>query len=365
MAGGAETYKTPSDAADDDSAEFVLAPEDWLRALPPEIETEPEATEGGAGEALAPPTSAVTFKVEPQGEPQERGTRYYAVDQSDGHRVYTGKVTVYGTRRGLGCYSGDIRYDRMREEQNVGLWAHFIWPTAMGESEGCHIVVNAWDRARFTWGFYQLAAHTANENLILLMRELLKLPAASFYFPDLVLSEGKVARRSASGAPVSLEREVWSAAHRETQLPDFMSYLNLTDTRVENGEVATSARFIDWARRDPEMLATTIRVSVDIMKRRLRGFADAYGLRGRRAELAIWVSDMFHQGRGSPSQVRAALRLPTFEEQLAALSRIDTTGNFATRRATVDRHVRQLIAEHRFDGDMLGEGALVLEEAGT
>jgi hypothetical protein len=78
------------------------------------------------------------------------------------------------------------------------------------------------------------------------------------------------------------------------------------------------------------------------MKRKIKARAGTFGLVGKRPELAIWVSDMFHHGRGSTSQVRAALALPTFAQQLDALSRIDTTGKHAARLKTVKKKVQVL-----------------------
>ena len=307
---------------------------------------------------------SVQFKVDPFGEPQASGTKYYVIDQADGQKYYAGKVLKYGSRRGLSRASTLLKYDRFESENDIGLWAHFMWPSVMAESHGRYITINAWDRAHFTWGFYQLAAHTARDNLILLARELLKLPSAGKYFPDLTLdSEGKVAKIK-DGDLVSLEREVqvdvgnWT----ETQIPDFMEYLNPSSRRVDNSEVLTSAKFAAWALEDPAMRKATVEISVAIMKRKIKARANTFGLIGKRPELAIWISDMFHQGRGSVSQVRDALSLSTFEKQLDALSEIDTTGNHAARRKTVRKHIKVLMDEERFKGIGFGEGALSFDE---
>ncbi len=306
-------------------------------------------------------SATVRYSVTPIGEPQDRGTKFYVDNLDTGERVYVGQVAIYGNRRGLSRYSEDVKYERAHAEASIGAWAHFIWPSVMAESGGRHLVINAWDRAHFTWGFYQLAAHTAKDNLILLMRELLKLPTAARFFPDLLLDNGKLHRRTSNGT-VTLEREVevdvgsWT----ETQLPDFMAYLNTSSRRLDNQEVITSAKFLAWAREDPAMLDTTIRVSTEIMQRKIARLAQRLDLIGRRPELAIWISDMFHQGRGSFSQASAALSKPTLREQLAALSQIDVTGAHAPRRATVNRHVDILINEGRFANSAFGEGELAL-----
>ncbi len=337
-----------------------------LRGIPIEellAQEPPESTREATFDPTTQPRSAgpVRYAVDPLGEPQGNGTRFHVTDLDTSERIYVGRTTNYGSRRGLSRYSDTIPYDRFKAEATIGAWAHFIYPSVMAESGGRHLVINAWDRAHFTWGFYQLAAHTAGDNLILLMRELVQLPSAKRYFPDLVLVDGKLAQMTGDG-PVTLERqaEVNVGGWTETQLPDFMAYLNPSSRRLDNQEVIASAKFIAWAEEDPAMLETTIRVSTGIMKRKIRHWAGRLDLLGKRPELAIWVSDMFHQGRGSLNKAREALNQSTFPRQLQALSEIDTTGHHAQRRATVRQHIEVLLNEGRFDGAAFGEGALAL-----
>ena len=337
--------------------------DDVLRGFPIEsVEADEEALpslpQGGPFETENN-NRPVRFTVKPENEPQDRGTKYYVVDEDTGTTHYAGKVLKYGSRRGLSRSSTLLKYDRFDAEQIIGAWAHFMWPSVMAESNGRYISINAWDRAHLTWGFYQLAAHTARDNLILLMRELVQLPSAARYFPDLTLLNGKVARQTDAG-PVSLEREeeVDVGSWTETQIPDFMAYLNPSSYRVDEGEVLTAAKFATWALNDKAMRDATVRVSVEIMKRKIKTRAHRYGLIGKRPELALWVSDMFHHGRGSASQVRHALSLPTFEKQLDALSKIDTTGRHTARLNNVKRYVQLLLDEKRFNDVRFGEGVL-------
>jgi hypothetical protein len=220
-------------------------------------------------------------------------------------------------------------------------------------------VLNTWDRAHLTWGFYQLAAHTADENLIVLFRELLKLPLARFYFPDLTLHEDRVALVTEQG-PRSLEGVVVNQRNRERQIPDFMSYLNPSITSIDDAEVLNCAKLVHWAARDPEMLITTTRVSIDTMKRKLARLDKMFSLTGRRPEVALWVSDIFHQGRARKETVARALALPDTAQQLAALAQIDGGGKYASRCTTVRKHLAVLIDERRFDGVVFGQGPLSL-----
>lgn len=347
-----------------DDDELTLNAEDVLRGIPSsEIEADDEPLP--APLAADSDTTAVTpvrYKVTPEGEPQEPGIKYSVTDLDTGVTSYAGKVLQYKSRRGLSRVSNDLLYDRFAAEQQIGAWAHFMWPSVIAESNGRYISINAWDRAHFTWGFYQLAAHTPRDNLILLMRELVKLPSARRFFPDLTLVDGKVAQVTSTGT-VSLEREqeVVVGDGTEIQIVDFIAYLNPSSFKMDEREVVTAAKFATWAVEDSAMRQATVRISVAIMKRKIKARAATFGLIGRRPELAIWISDMFHHGRGSTDQAKAALARPTFAEQLDGLSRIDTTGHHAARLASVKASVKVLLDENRFEGVRFGEGKLSLD----
>lgn len=108
------------------------------------------------------------------------------------------------------------------------------------------------------------------------------------------------------------------------------------------------------------MLATTARVSIKIMKRKLKSRASRLDLLGEWPELAILVSDINHHGLGSAALIGDALAEATFAKWLDALGRIDRTGNFAGRRETVAQTVEVVMEERRFDGVVLGDGRLAL-----
>lgn len=353
-----------TDPFDDDT---TIAPEDLLGALPlSALESDDEALPSAppAGEPGAAPLAAgATFTITPTDEPQEAQIKFTATDSRTGSSFYVGRITTYGSRMGLSRRSDAVIYDRERRAETFGAWAHFIWPSAMAESAGQEIVINAWDRAQFTWGFYQLAAHTPDDNLILLMRRLAALPSAAIFFPDLGLDdEGRLTRKLGSGEVVSLEKvtEVPVGNDTERQIVDFMCYLNPSSRRFDEAEAVTAAKFIAWAAEDPEMLKTTLDVSIGIMKDKIRRWANTLGLIGQQPELAIWVSDIIHQGRGTRALLQAAVAQPNFETRLDALSRIDKYGSFDERRATVKAAVETLMNEKRFEGVAFGSGELTL-----
>lgn len=339
------------------------------------ISRQPRRSDEGADVSI----SSVDFSFEPSAEPIANTTRCFARERADPERFFVASAVKYQSMRGLGIVAGGIdllnspKYNRLVEESRLGLWAHFMAPTVAAESfGGLHLLVNSYDRAAFTFGFYQLAAHTPNENLIILFRALVKLPNARAYFPDLSLSaSGHVTQQTASG-PKNLEREVevtLASGNRETQIPDFMAYLNPSVASVEIRELSNAARLMHWVRRDPAAMNASVLVPYQTMRKKIDRFAPVFDLVGKEPELAIWVSDLKHHGRGGRlvnDKIKAALREPTFEKKLAALSKIDNyndanpNGQFKERRDTVGAVVNQLRREGRFAGVKFGEGPLSL-----
>ena len=165
--------------------------------------------------------SEINLSIIAPNNPQKKFSKWYAIDKKSQAKFLIGQTVPYkdadGNHRGL--YNSrvineipSLTYDRSAAEKSIGLWAHFIWPSVTAESgNGHHLVINTYDRARFTFGFYQLAAHTPKANLILLFRALLKLPSAKSYFPDLFLKNGRVHRKNKNG---TYSLEVATKVHR-------------------------------------------------------------------------------------------------------------------------------------------------------
>ena len=317
--------------------------------------------------------------IEHDGPPQKRGTTWTANIKGK-RRIVVGRTTFFkdgdGEHLGIGVGSKllkeipQVLYDRNAAEAEWGLWAHFLWPTVTAESYGgYHLIYNTYDRARFTFGFYQLAAHTPGDNLILLFRELLALPSAKNYFPDLALVDGKVVQIVGSGHQ-SLE-EITKVTRpngkKESQLLHLMKYFNPDDKAMEQTEALRCAQMTYWLIDDPDALDAAVRVPFKIMLTKIGKRVGPLKLVGRRPELAIWISDILHQGRGktktqSPlDKVKAALAQPTYEKQYAALYDIGSeVPDYDGRRKTVDKCIKTLQAEKRFDGVVFGKGKLTL-----
>src|SRR5262245_55947408 len=124
--------------------------------------------------------AAIDFSITHEGEPQKTLTKWFAKPSDGGKKFLVGYTVSFkdgdGAHKGLALTrflneAPKLYYDRVAAAKDFGLWSHFIWPTVVAESAGGHhLLVNTYDRARFTFGFYQLAAHTPNDNLILLFR---------------------------------------------------------------------------------------------------------------------------------------------------------------------------------------------------
>jgi hypothetical protein len=324
--------------------------------------------------------AAIAFEITRDGPAQTKGTTWFAAEAGKPKTKFTIGQTV-SFKDGDGAHRGlyqtailpqipKLYFDRNAAASTLGLWAHFIWPTVTVESAGGHhLLINTYDRARCTFGFYQLAAHTPNDNLILLFRALLALPKAVDYFPDLQLKNGKV-HRNEGGTSHSLE--VVTNVHRpngkfEDQIVGFMSYLNPDTTTAGSAEAETAAKLMHWLLNDPAAIEASVAVAISIVKRKVRAQASIYKLEGKDPRLAIWVSDISHQGRGTKSAITAALAETTIARQLAALQAIDVVDNDGNplntpRRNGVKKCVDKLQTDKVFDGVLLGDKKLPLKD---
>jgi hypothetical protein len=312
---------------------------------------------------------SITVTVARDGPPNRKGTNWTATIAPGGRTFLVRQSASYspGSVTTRGIYQSKViaqlpqlAYDRAAAAARHALWAHFIWPSVIAESNGYHLTLNTYDRAAFTFGFYQLAAHKPKDNLILLFRHLLTLPSAANYLPDLVLQNGKV-HPKVGGVTRNLEAETsvtLPSAEVETQIVGFMTYLNPDSGNVGDIEVINGAKLMDWLLRDRAAMQASEDIAFEIMKRKLAKRATQYGLRGKDPRLAIWVSDIHHQGRGRVDDVKTALRATTLAGQLDALSKVDTTGTHAPRRSTVKRCIAQLHSEGIFAGVTLGDANL-------
>lgn len=222
-------------------------------------------------------------------------------------------------------------YDPRSYEQALDQWAYLLDVTAYCESKNYFNLVNTYDRARFTFGFYQLAAHTPRDNLILLFRAALLDPEFQKLFPDLKLVGGKVLRVASDGVATDLEAEVFDPATGEHQLRNLMAYLNPERTQIDEQEVLQCARVVWWANETQACADAQVNVANQILQRKFsERYAEWYDLDGELDTVCAIVADIHHQGRGNKAAVRAALGAPDKEQALLEIGKAKYAGRVTT-----------------------------------
>ena len=326
-------------------------------AGPPEAADARPGNAGAAGQLAAlavsaVPTSTADIAFETSGSD-------HFMRLPEGKKFYLGTEVGFTddmARRGLyqpskpeklSQIAGAGKYNRSASEAVIGKMAYIIWPTVMAESSGYFARLNSYDRAAFTFGCYQAAAHTPNANLIVLFRRLLELPNADRYFPDLFLVADehgvhRVHERMSNSATRSLEdaKEVRRPNGKvEVQLPDFMTYLNSNPAAVDDAERTAAARLYLWLLEDPEAGNTQVRHAADTARtrvaetrRKIPGFA-ATDWRE-----VIWVNDIRHQGRGGYAAIKQALESSSPIVNLAKIG----VESYPERVKTVRQCIEQL-----------------------
>lgn len=273
------------------------------------------------------------------------GKRIYA--SVDGEpRFYLGSDVAYLGRRGLMNTANPPgpRYQPADWQAAHGDWAWYLLPTITAESRGAFTCLNTYDRAAFTFGHLQYAAHTPDDNFVVLLRQLLALPLAASYFPDLAVVAGRVVRKQ-DGVSKPLESAASTAA--------LMAYLNATATKVDDAEAERAARFVDWCLRDPAARAAMVDYGVRQQRHRLAETARNVPLDGVVDKLCLVVLDVRHQGRGGYASLRAALAAA---DPLDALLSIGAA-KYPERVSTVRTVLRDLEAAGRVGGKVYGRAA--------
>lgn len=231
-------------------------------------------------------------------------------------------------------------YDPAQYVPTIDHWAYLLDVTAAGESNGSMNVVNTYDRAHFTFGFYQLAAHTPRDNLILFFRMALLHEEFQGLFPDLRLKAGKVFRVGKDGTETDLEAETYDPATGEHQLRAFMTYLNPERLVVDEQEVLQAARMVWWANESQIGREVQVRVSNAILQRKMsERYSAWYGLDGQPDTVCAAIADIHHQGRGKKAEVRAALKE---KDPLLALTKIGE-GKYPERCKTLRARLRKWV----------------------
>jgi hypothetical protein len=200
-------------------------------------------------------------------------------------------------------------------------WAQLMELTGYCESKNRFNLINTYDSAKFTFGFYQLAAHTAGDNLILLFRALMGLSNAADYFPELVMYDGRLHRIDEDGGRTDLEVETATGPGGRRQLQRFMDFLNAKRLDHDMQEVLQSARIIHWANEEALQRDLQVEVSCDILQTKMeKRYARWYDLHGQSDTICALIADIHHQGRATKSKVKAALKSNDPVEKLITIN---------------------------------------------
>lgn len=229
------------------------------------------------------------------------GRNQFANAFNEPNPFYLGFSTSYLRNEGMmhNKPTEGLIYNPADYEADYGFWAYFIHPTSLCESQGSFLCLNTYDRAKFTYTFMQYAAHVPNGDFVKYFRQLLQLPNAAEYFPELSLVNGFVHLNKLEGTVIQLEDNQSTAG--------LMDYLNPTLEAVDPPELLNAARFIHWTMNDPEHRKLQVGVAVEHMKEAMANYSKRYSLNNVPDGVCLVICDIRHQGRAKSSQIISAL----------------------------------------------------------
>jgi hypothetical protein len=267
---------------------------------------------------------------------------YGQLMNSDESKFVIGYRTTYEGNFGLFNFSvkDGLTYIPDDYKNQFGFWPFFIYPTAKAESRGSFFCLNTYDRARFTFGFMQYAAHVPNGDFVMLFKKLLQLPNASEYFPRLVLQDDRIFYRKANSPLSQLESDTSTEA--------LMKYLNPSLSEIENQELICSARMVHWSQNDPDHRRIQVETAIAHFQEKMVEYDQRFGLNDVPAKVCQLICDIRHQGRGTNDRIAAALN--TNGDYDKAYLNLLTIGNanYAERIKTVNSTIRKLLEEGLF-----------------
>jgi hypothetical protein len=261
----------------------------------------------------------------------EQGNKYFG--KIDGNRFFIGNREPFDGGKGLMNIKGTAaqRYNRDEFREAHGFWADFIHPTAMAEGALYH-TLNTYDRARFTFTFLQYAAHVPNGDFVVFFRELLKLPLATEYFPDVALVNNRISRVTDHGT-VPLESD--------SSTSGLMDFLNPSRSQVEDNEVIQAAKFVHWSQNDPLHRQAQIDTGIKHFKQKMVNYANTFDLDGALDSVCLVIADIRHQGRAKNVVIASALNSSKPLDSLLSIG----AQRFPERIATLKREIKKLTDE--------------------
>jgi hypothetical protein len=204
-----------------------------------------------------------------------------------GRRVpYEGNIGLYNIFRHTKIEK--INFDPAKFP-TLGFWAEFIEPTALCEGRN-YLTLNSYDRAAFTFGFGQFAAHVPNGDFVKYFRAMLGLPQAPDYFPHLKVVNGRICAVDTGSAPKALESDDSTAP--------LMAYLNPGLHEVEDAEVIAAAKLIHWTSSHQAAREAQVSEMAGTYRSFMLRADNRVGIDGLTADQACVIADILHHGRG-------------------------------------------------------------------
>ncbi|MBU6251853.1 MAG: hypothetical protein KGN98_01525 [Alphaproteobacteria bacterium] len=266
---------------------------------------------------------------------EQRGRDYWARTGQE-PAFFVGRSVRYQGRQGLSnavpgvpLVAADV-YRAEDYAETLGIWAYVIAPTIACEG-GRFTALNSYDRAAFSFGIGQFAAHVAEGDFVCLVRALLALPEAKSYFPDLILEKGRISLRGAHPQP--LDEATTTAA--------LMAWLNPDPAAIDAAEVQAAARLIHWMRTRPSARRTQVTHMVARARQHMQCAMRKLSLASLSGSYCVVLIDLLHHGRGGAGlwpKVAAALAAP---DPLAALLAIGA-GPWAGRVAQLRGEIAKI-----------------------
>ena len=263
---------------------------------------------------------------------EQRGRDYWARTGQEpcffvGRRVrYQGRLGLSNAVPGAPLVAADA-YRAQDYTETFGIWAHILAPIIACEG-GRFTALNSYDRAAFSFGVGQFAAHVPEGDFVCLMRRLLALPEAKSYFPELGLAKGRIARVGTDPQP--LEDAVSTAA--------LMAWFNPDAAAIDAAEVQAAARLIHWTRTRPAARRAQMAQMVVSARAHIQRALQKLSLASLAAPYCIVLIDLLHHGRGGGKlwpKVAAALAAADPLAALLAIGAGQWAGRVAQLRADI------------------------------
>lgn len=255
-----------------------------------------------------------------------------------GEEFFVARRVTYGTRIGLMQRATDLTgptYRPARFVEEFGPWAYMVYAIGEGESGNRFNRINSYDRAAFTFGFFQLAAHTPKDNLILFLRRATESVDFQTYFPDLQMKNGRL-HRVAGSATTDLEAEVYNPNQEEYELERLMRYLNPNEKLLDEAEIIHAAKLVALCDRSQEFCDLQVHTAIKITTGKFRDrYQHWYNLAGVSDTICTAIADIHHQGRAKRAQVKTALQSSKPVNALTKLGEDKYPERCKTLRATL------------------------------